>query len=103
MHMQQRTAVVLQHATVIVHDNRTATIKMYSWTEWLAWLCLLSNARMQQRTNVLQHTNQLLYMITCAATSKIIWLDEWLAWLCFQQCTHAAATYCSTWRTVSCT
>jgi hypothetical protein len=36
------------------YDNKLQS-KMYSWNEWLAWLCLLSNAHIGSTAVVLQH------------------------------------------------
>jgi hypothetical protein len=61
------TAVVLQHAAGVYMITVQLQIKMYSWNEWLAWLCSFNNAHMQQRTAVLlQHAvrGQIVYMIT---------------------------------------
>jgi hypothetical protein len=60
MHMQQRTAVVPQHAADCVHDNRTATIKDARWNEWLA-SCLLSMHVTQQRYCQARSTQQIVH------------------------------------------
>jgi hypothetical protein len=76
-HMQQRTAVALQHAADQVHDNCTAKSKMYSWNEWLAWLCLSSNAH---AAAALHHSarSRLCAMITVQPQSKMHGWNEWL-------------------------
>jgi hypothetical protein len=50
MHITATPAVLLQHAarSRLLYMIIQLQSKMYSWTEWLAWLCLLSNAHMQQ-------------------------------------------------------
>jgi hypothetical protein len=54
-HMQQHRRTSCNAADCVTITVQLQT-KMYSWNEWLAWLCLLSNAHMQQRTAVvLQH------------------------------------------------
>jgi hypothetical protein len=58
---------------------------MYSWNEWLAWLCLLSNAHMQQRTAVLLYRNAAdCTLITVQLHKQDVQLDEWfgMALLC---------------------
>jgi hypothetical protein len=70
-HMQQRTAVVLQHAADYYYMITVQLqSKMHSWNEWLAWLCLLSNASQQRTAVSTLHTQQIIVHDNCTATIK---------------------------------
>jgi hypothetical protein len=56
--------------------------KMYSWNEWLAWLCSCSAMHMCSSTAAVPQHAQIVYMIPVQPQSKMYSWNEWLAWLC---------------------
>jgi hypothetical protein len=83
-HMQQRTAVALQHAADCAYDNRTATTQRCTAGMKVGMALLIQHAHAAATAVPPQHAarSSRLCMITVQPQSKMHSWNEWLAWFC---------------------
>jgi hypothetical protein len=62
------------HAVIVHMITVQLQSKMYSWNEWLAWLCLFSNAHASS-TCCTCSTQQIIVHDNCTATIKDVQLE----------------------------